>query len=66
MQANLIAYLPSAGSSCWAPSFRKNRASSGEDRGFPDETAADSGFAGPDVYKVAVLLLVGATILTLF
>lgn len=65
MQANLIAYLPSAGSSCWAPSFRKNQASSGEDRGFP-ETAADSGFAGPDAYKVAVLLLVGATILTLF
>lgn len=66
MQANLIAYLPSAGSSCWVPSRRKSQPPSREDRLFPDKAAADSGFAGPDAYKVAVLLLVGATILTLF
>ncbi len=66
MQANLIAYLPSPVSSCWAPSRRESQAPSRGDRGFSDEATADCGFAGPDAYKVAVLLLAGATILTLF
>ncbi len=65
MQAHLLAYLPSAGLSCLAPSPRKSATPPTESR-FENEAAADSRLAGPDAYKVAVLLLVGATILTLF
>lgn len=65
MHTNFVAYLPSAGLPCPASLKPRNTASRLVPR-VPHDAAADSTLGGPDAYKVAVLLLAGATILTLF
>ncbi len=65
MHLNFVACLPSAGFSRLGPLNPKNAPSRLTPR-VPNAAEADSTLQGPDAYKVAVLLLAGATILTLF
>jgi hypothetical protein len=67
MRANIIACLPSLGFFGRLPALDlKSRIPTQEDLNMQIEVAANAEVERPDVYQVAVLLSIGAAILSLF
>jgi hypothetical protein len=67
MRANITAILPSIGFCGRLPAVDlRSRIPSQESPGHKNEVPTDVEVGEPDAYKVAVLLLVGAAILSLF
>ena len=66
MRANIIPCLPSLGFFGLPALDLKSRIPSQEDLSMENEVAADAEVERPDAYKVAVMLSIGAAILSLF
>ena len=67
MRANICAFLPAVGFFGRLPALDlQSGVPSRQKLSRETETLADAEVGGPDAYKVAVLLLVGAAILSLF
>jgi hypothetical protein len=67
MRANITAFLPAVGLCGRLPALDLGTGIPSQNRlGREDEASSDAEVGGPDAYKVAVLLLVGAAILSLF
>jgi hypothetical protein len=67
MRANIIACLPSIGFSGRLPALDlKSRIPSQEDLSMENEVTANAEVERPDAYQVAVMLSIGAAILSLF
>jgi len=67
MRANITAFLPAIGLCGRLPVLSLDSGTpSQEQSGHENEVPAGAGVGGTDVYMVAILLLAGAAILTLF